>query len=183
LGIEGGKNKFIQIKMKKAKQLLLTATVCLLAGSVSGQGIYEESQARVIEPKQDVFVIPLVADIQIMEDQKRQDYGPYEFEIQSLSITTYDDITSHKNRALYKAMREAEADLIVAATFNVKSDEKGKKLIINISGYPGKYINFRPIKLDKIDDYKWIESVYFPLQHQNYIDAQVKEQEKTKATK
>ncbi|MCL2650808.1 MAG: hypothetical protein FWD60_07265 [Candidatus Azobacteroides sp.] len=144
------------------RKMLLLAAICFFAGNVAGQTVYEESQARLIEPEQSVFIVPLIADIQLVDKGGvRQDFGPYEFDINSLSTTTFMDIDQYKANALYRAAREADADLIVAATFNVKSDAKGKKMIINVSGYPGKYINFRSLKFDKPEDYKWIESVYF----------------------
>ena len=153
--IDIGSRRKVQIR-----KLLLLAAICLFAVNAAGQTTYEESQARLIEPKQDVFIVPLVADIQVMDKQVRQDYGPYEFDINSLSTTSVDDVNQYKANALYRAAREADADLIVAATFNVKSDAKGKKMIINVSGYPGKYVNFRSLKLDKSEDYEWVSVVY-----------------------
>lgn len=161
------------------KQVLIAATL-LFTANVWGQTVYEESQARLIEPKQDVFIVPLVADVQLVDKGVRQDFGPYEFEINSLSSTTFEDISQFKANALYRAAREADADVIVAATFNVKSDAKGKKMIINVSGYPGKYINFRPLKFDKKEDYQWIESVY----PANYLEKEkLKSEEKEKAVR
>jgi len=165
-------------KKVKVGKMLLLAAICFSAVNVVGQTTYEESQARLIEPKQDVFIVPLVAEIQLTGKQTRQDFGPYEFDINSLSTTTITDINQYKANALYKAAREADADLIVAATFNVKSDSKGKKMIINVSGYPGKYVNFRSLKLDKPEDYKWIESAY----PANYLEVEKqKSEEKEKA--
>jgi hypothetical protein len=150
--------------MNGTKKLLLTMLICLLAGNAAGQQIdsYNESQARLIEPKQDVFVVPLVADIQVLDNQTRQDYGPYKYDLKTLVASTFEEaINNIKARALYTAAREADADLIVAATFNVKSDDKVKNLmIVNVSGYPGKYINFRPLNLEKAEDYDWIRVVY-----------------------
>jgi hypothetical protein len=172
--------------MNRTKKLLLAALICLFAGNAAGQQIpaYEESQARLIEPKQDVFVVPLVADIEVLDNQTRQDYGPYRLDPKPLlSTMTFEEIIDNlKARALYMAAREADADLIVAATFNVKPDQKEKVMIINVSGYPSKYINFRPLKLEKAEDYEWIQVVY-PATYRTQAEKQVNEAEKEKAAR
>jgi len=145
------------------RTMLLLTTICFLAGNtVSQTAIPQQSQSRVIEPKQDVFIVPLVADIQVMDKQERQDYGPYPTPVNATpQSATFDDIVTWlKSDALWKANREANSDLIVAATFNIKSDDKGKNYLVTVSGYPAKFINFRSLKLDKIEDYEWISVVY-----------------------
>ena len=148
-------------KMNKIKIMLLLVTVCSFVGNVAGQTVkVEESQTRLIEPKQDVLIVPLVAEIQL-NSQTRQDFGPYEFDIVLDSPTTFEQISNAwKANSLYRATREADADVLVAATFNVKLNVKEKKVIVNVSGYPGKYINFRSLKFDKKEDYEWIQVVY-----------------------
>lgn len=132
--------------------------ICFVATAM-GQTKFEQSQARIIEPKQDVFIKPLVAEIQILNSQTRQDFGPYEYEVSSIDNLSYEQLDNFKTRSLYKAAREADADIIVAATFNARSDEKGKKVIIEVSGFPGKYVNFRTAKKED-GDYEWITTVY-----------------------
>lgn len=145
----------------------------LLGVTAMGQVKFEQSQSRIIEPKQNVFIVPLVAEIEILENQKRQDYGSYEFAISSIETLTYQMLENFKANALYRAAREADADLIVAATFKVISDEKGKKLFIDVSGFPGRYKNFRSADLEK-EEYKWIPVIYPPEGHKDTV-------EKTKA--
>lgn len=129
------------------------------AGNAMGQTKFEQSQSRIIEPKQDVFIKPLVAEIEIMEGQERQNYGPYTFEIRSVETLTFEQLENFKTNALYYATRDADADIIVAATFNSYSDEKGKNIVINVSGFPGKYVKFRTATAAD-GDYEWITTVY-----------------------
>lgn len=143
----------------KALRLLSLLTILLFSANVMGQTQFEQSQSRIIEPKQDVFIKPLVAEIQILNEQIRQDYGPYEYAINSVENLSFEQLENFKTRSLYKAARESQADIIVAATFNARSDEKGKKVIIEVSGFPGKYINFRTAKKED-GDYEWITTVY-----------------------
>lgn len=143
----------------KIFRLLSLLSILLFSTNVIGQTQFEESQSRIIEPKQDVFIKPLVAEIQILNNETRQDYGPYEYNITSVDNLTIEQLENFKKRSLYKAARESQADIIVAATFNSRSDEKGKKVIIEVSGFPGKYINFRTAKKED-GDYEWITTVY-----------------------
>lgn len=133
--------------------------VCAGVGQAWGQTGYQESQSRAIEPKQDVYIKPLVAEIEVLEGQKRQDYGPYTYPIKSVETLTLQDLVDMKAWAVYRAAREADADIIVAATFNLYTDEKGKNMIIELSGFPGKYINFRTASKED-GDYEWITTVY-----------------------
>ena len=110
-----------------------------------------------------------------MNNEARQDFGPYEYEISSIDNLSYEQLDNFKTRSLYKAAREADADIIVAATFNARSDEKGKKVIIEVSGFPGKYVNFRTATKQD-GDYEWITTVY------PYTD-RVNDTGKTKALK
>ena len=147
--------------MQKIVKSALSFVVFALAfvGSAMGQTQFEQSQARIIEPKQDVFIKPLVAEIEIMEGQQRQDYGPYSYPIKSVETLTFDELENIKTRALHRATKEANGDIIVAATFKAYSDEKGKNVIVEISGFPGKYVNFRTASKQD-NDYEWITTVY-----------------------
>jgi len=146
----------------KIRKMLLLAAICLFAVNAAGQALVEHAQSRVIEPKQDVFIVPLVADIQVTDKQVRQDYGPFQFSFDKVAgLTTYEDIVSWlKASALYNANREADSDLIVAATFKITTDAKAKGYVVTVSGYPAKFVNFRSLKLDKPEDYDWISVVY-----------------------
>ena len=149
--------------------------VCCFTVVAMGQTTFEQSQSRIIEPKQDVFIKPLVAEIKIMNNEARQDFGPYEYAISSIDNLSYEQLDNFKTRSLYKAAREADADIIVAATFNARSDEKGKKVIIEVSGFPGEYVNFRTAT-EQDGDYEWITTVYPYTDRVNYTG-------KTKALK
>ena len=139
--------------------LSFVAFALAFVGSAMGQTQFEQAQSRLIEPKQDVFIKPLVAEIEIMEGQQRQDYGPYTYPIKSVETLTFDELENIKARALHRATKEAKGDIIVAATFKTYSDEKGKNVIVEISGFPGKYVNFRTAKKED-GDYEWITTVY-----------------------
>ena len=156
------------MKVKRKLVMLLSITALLfVTTSVWGQSVkvqkvesFEESEALIIDPKQDVYIVPLIAEIEIMDNQKRGEYGPYYFDVLSnRSINDPYVLESYKSRALYLASKDANADLIVAAMLNVKNEVVGGKeqIVVRVSGYPGKYVKFRSAKSD---DVEWIRKVY-----------------------
>ena len=84
-----------------------------------------------------------------------------------------------KARALYRAAKEAQADIIVAATFNARSDEKGQHVIVELSGFPGKYVNFRTASKED-GDYEWLWITTANPYMNSYIN-RINETSKTKA--
>ena len=150
------------------KHILLVTALLFVANAWGQQTVkvqksesFEESEALIIDPKQDVYIVPLVAEIEIIDNQKRGEYGPYYFDVLSnKSINDPYVLEGYKNRALYLATKDAQADLIVAAMLNVKNetDSSGKEqIVVRISGYPGKYVKFRSAKSE---DLGWITTVY-----------------------
>ena len=146
-------------KIVKSALSFVVFALVFVGNAMGQQTQFEQAQARIIEPKQDVFIKPLVAEIEIMEGQQRQDYGPYSYPIKSVETLTFDELENIKTRALHRATKEANGDIIVAATFKAYSDEKGKNVIVEISGFPGKYVNFRTARKED-GDYEWITTVY-----------------------
>ena len=100
--------------MQKIVKSALSFVVFALTfvGSAMGQTQFDQAQARIIEPKQDVFIKPLVAEIEIMEKQQRQNYGPYEYPIKSVETLTFDELENIKKLALHQATVEAKGDII-----------------------------------------------------------------------
>jgi hypothetical protein len=171
--------------------LLLVAAGWLLAGSVMGQNqirsvekyeTFAASGSHVIEPdKEGVWIMPLVAELKILNNQERGEYGPYVIEIQSLEDLRL-NWQSYKSRALYKASKEAKADLLVATLFNAKdtlSVSGNKAVAIWVSGYPAKYTNFHSANPE---DIRWKETVY-PAAEKTKQEATIKKETNTEIIK
>lgn len=158
----------------KTFRLLSLLAVLLFSANAMGQIRVEQSQTRLIEPKQDVFIKPLVAEIHIMNNEVKQDFGPYFFPLSDYNLSSFDQLSYEvieemKKNGLYKAATtEAQeningqtmnADIIVAATYHVETvtKDKEKGVLISISGFPGRYVNF---KSAGDTDYEWITTVY-----------------------
>lgn len=78
--------------------------------------------------------------------------------IQSASALTEGELNNAKAAALYRATELENADVIVGTLFDSYISEKNSKvLVIKLSGFPGKYKNFRSITND---DVNMIKSIY-----------------------
>jgi len=145
---------------------VLLTNVC----SFAQKQIVHQSQSRVIEPMQDVFIRPLVADLEIIK-QELTEYAPvWQCQGMKVSEITNEQLINAKTNALYVAAAREGADIIVAATFEVIShrDEKGQfvdndGLDIIVRGYPAKYVNWHKMG-ESPEDSEWFK---------NLIDAQL----------
>lgn len=155
--------------MKKIVLLVWIAIAAVCEVHAQKEVRYQESQTRVIEPLQDVYVRPLVVDLEVIKED-RQVYGPFP-EILTKDITEISsvELDNAKKNAVYKAAIMDDADVIVAATFDVRTPDKGKGVIITVRGYPAKYVHWRkvtdkgkdPVTGETVNDYDWLENSLF----------------------
>lgn len=133
--------------------MLVIPTIALAQTSADQ---YRQAQTRMLEPMQEVFVRPLVVDLEIIKEE-RQTYTawPWPVDVQKMSVA---DVTNAKINALYMCAKSDNADVIVAPTFFIESDKKGKCLMVTVEGYPARYKNWKVAT--KEEDYQWIEDVY-----------------------
>ena len=143
------------------KTLLIGIALAISATTYAQKVEYRQAQTRVIEPMQDVYIRPLVADLEIIKD-KRQKYMPSsQFLSRKLTDLTMADIEDAKILATYQAAVQEDADIIVGATYEVRNhiDEKGKPseygIDIIVSGYPAKYTNWHKMGENPSDE-KWV---------------------------
>lgn len=145
-----------QHAMKKV--LLVLAAIALVGVSDSfaqkkdqNVKMYEEAQARKVVPEIRTFVTPQICDMQMLS-KSRETFGPYYFQIKSIEDTFNFELRNFQNRALYRAVQESDADAVIEPLFDTYVYEKdGKTLVIELSGYPVKYTNFRPATSAEVD--------------------------------
>lgn len=112
---------------------------------------WEEAQARKVVPEIRTFVTPQICDMQMLS-KSRETFGPYYFEIKSIEQTFNFELWNYQNRALYRAVQESDADAIIEPLFNSYVYEKDSKtLVVELSGYPVRYTNFRPATKGEVD--------------------------------
>ena len=121
---------------------------------------FQQAQTRVIEPLQDVFVRPLVADLEIIKPERQEYPVSWEFSHKKLTEMTVQELEDAKTLAAYKAAALSDADVIVGATFQVRNHtENGKPteygVDVIVRGYPAKYTNWHNMG-SKPEDEKWV---------------------------
>ena len=139
--------------MKKVIACLLMALVCggLTAQAQKkakdlGNKLFEEASAREKMPDVQVFIVPEMADLQMLNTE-RETFGPYQYPlVKDVNSMTNGEIDNAKAIALRNAAMEAGADLIIEPMYNsVVYDNDNQVIWTTLSGYPAKYVNFRKI--------------------------------------
>ena len=143
--------------VKRCFMLLLLVTIGVGGVMAQKKVEYHESQARLMEPKLNVYVKPLIVDLKVLEGQKRVTEGPFLFPDKDVTTMTLEELEKTKTNALYLAAKKYGADIIVAATFDVRTSEKAKGLEITVTGFPAIYSNWRTVEEQ---DYLWIREAY-----------------------
>lgn len=140
------------------KFLLALAMVAMMGTTASfaqkkeaNPKMYEVAQARKVVPEIRTFVTPQICDMQMLS-KSRETFGPYYFPIKSIEETFNFELWNYQNRALYRACQESDADAVIEPLFDSYVYEKDSKtLVIELSGYPVKYTNFRPASKSEVD--------------------------------
>lgn len=119
---------------------------------------YHKQQARIIEPKFQAFMTPLVGDVEVMKEKGRITSEEYIRPINFAAANYEYQIEEAKKYVLFAETKKHDADILIAATYDINTDDVRKGTIsIRVSGYPAKYVNWRPAATD---DYKWINTTY-----------------------
>lgn len=152
-----------RIRENTMKKVFVLLVAMLMSGSVcfaqkdADKKLFEEAGSRDKEPEFKVFVTPQICDVKFLNTE-REEFGPYYFNIDG----TLDEaeLLNAKNRAVHRAMKESDADVIVAMVpHSYVSAENEKVLVVEITGYPAKYVNFRPLGTSDVD-FETIRTVY-----------------------
>ena len=136
----------------------LFAWVGMQQASAQRVAEYQYSQARLIEPLHGVYARPLVANIKVDDKLGRQTYV---YDFTPSEVTALEGkLDNIKARALFRAVtgetdkngvKRAPCDVIVAASFDVKSTGSGTT--VTIIGFPGSYVGWETATPA---DYQWI---------------------------
>lgn len=131
--------------MRTFKKLLFVALgLVMFAGSeVHAQKYvkYRNSQARLAEPVMGVYIKPLIAELKI-DEAKGKIKDVWNFtndEVNSLK----GEVENLRKRALFMSTEKHDVDVIVAASFDISSNDNGEGYTVTVIGYPAKYVNWR----------------------------------------
>lgn len=146
----------------KRKLLTLGLLLIVFPTLLAQVRVYEESQSRIAEPEMKVYVRPLVADLQVLNNQERMTFGPYVYTFENISKLKESDIENYKVTSVFNAAKSMDADIIIGATFSTYIENtEPNTLKIEVIGFPAKYVNFRQAgSEEKVDDYEMIRVAY-----------------------
>lgn len=101
---------------------------------------FTESMARMLEPELIMLLTPLAADLNV-SSEKITYIEKDAFSHLRIDDHTISNLDEYKKLALTNASNAYQADVIVGATINVTTEDN--KLVIQVSGYPATFANFR----------------------------------------
>ena len=148
----------------------------LLVGCVTTTGTtkttYSYSEYRSVQPSQSVATAPLIADLVVSE--KRITYAErINTVITNMSSSEAKALADkEKETVIANAVKTNKADVLVAPIIDIQTDSNGY-LVIEVTGYPASYKNFRNASKDDM----WImEKNQTPKAHH---DSNTSEEKKT----
>lgn len=137
------------------KIFMLALCIISFSGAVQAQKIvkYRNSQSRLAEPKMGVYIKPLIADLKIdMAKGKIRDVWNFTMEeVNSMK----GEVENVRKRALFMSTEKHGADVIVAASFDIVSQDNGDGYMVTVIGYPANYVNWRTATAE---DNEWIKN-------------------------
>lgn len=108
------------------------------------------SQARLIEPSMNVYSKPLIADLVVDQSKRIKNVVPFtNAEVAALK----DDVAEVRAAALFQTIDKLNCDVIVAASFDICTNDEGTGFNVTVLGYPASYQNWRTAQ---DSDLKWI---------------------------
>lgn len=134
------------------KSLMFFVLLSLSVVGIKAQKVerYQSTQARVLEPKAEAYVKPLTVELRIDNSVRQTDVWhltPQQVQAMGGNI---EDIRS---LGIYMSCQKHKCDVIVAATFNLQSEDVSKGYDLTVVGYPASFVNW---KTASPEDYEWI---------------------------
>ncbi|MBR1687420.1 MAG: hypothetical protein IJ710_02685 [Prevotella sp.] len=138
------------------KKILMIIALCT-AGTVATMAQkttvkFQDTQARLLDVNSNAYVKPLTVELQVLTNKRISDVIPLTKD--QVEIEMKGDLTNIRSFAVYRASQLHDCDVIVAATFNVRTNAAGDGYEVNIIGYPANFVNW---KTATQADYEWIK--------------------------
>ena len=140
--------------MKRIFILLIALVSCCLAASAQrGQTSIQETQARLLDVNPNAYVRPLTVEVQVTNEGRITDTWPLTGEqVNALN----GDLANIRSWGVFQSSRKHNCDLIVAATFDFKTDPMNQGMyILTVVGFPANFVNW---KTATDADMEWIKS-------------------------
>lgn len=135
--------------MKKTLLLLFAVVACAVGHAQKSEFRFQDTQARLLDVNSNAYVKPLVVELQVISNKRVSEV--IKLTKQEVEQDMKGDLNNMRSFAVYRASQLHNCDVIVAATFNVRTATDGYE--VNIIGYPANFVNWRTATQA---DYEWI---------------------------
>lgn len=139
------------------KLIVMVSLVLACAGQAAAQQQrvitkkQQFTQARLLDVTSNAYVRPLTVELSVDKSKGRindvWELSPED--VESLK----NDLSNIRSYGVYMSSNKHNADVIVAATFNFRTNDAGTGYILNVVGYPATFVNW---KTADTADLEWI---------------------------
>ena len=136
--------------MKRTILTLFVLALCTLSYAQKTEFRFQDTQARLLDVTSNAYVKPLTVELQVLNTKRVSEI--IKLTKQEVEQDMKGDLNNIRSYAVYRASQLHDCDVIVAATFNIRTAEGGYE--VNIIGYPANFVNW---KTATQADYEWIK--------------------------
>ena len=112
----------------------------------------QDTQARLLDVTSNAYVKPLTVELKV-DKSKGRIRDEWTLTREQAEAEMKGDIVNIRSYAVYMSPQKHNADVIVAATFNFRTNDEGTGYLITVVGYPATFENW---KTADTTDYEWI---------------------------
>lgn len=141
--------------MKTMKKSILTLAVAFvfLAGGYAQKNVrIQDTQVRLLDVNSNAYVKPLTVEL-VVDKSKGRIRDKWSLTREQAESEMRGDWANIRSYAVYMSSEKHNADVIVAATFHIKTDDDGSGYEVTVVGYPANFNNWKTA--DDSDD-EWI---------------------------
>lgn len=135
--------------MKRFSFVMLALMLCCASFAQKTEFRFQATQARLLDVQSNAYVKPLTVELQVVSQKRVSEI--IKLTRQEVEQDMKGDLDNIRSYAVYRASQLHNCDVIVAATFNVRTAGDGYE--VNIIGYPANFVNW---KTATQADYEWI---------------------------
>lgn len=143
-------NQVILEIMKKTLFMMMALVMCSVSYAQKKEFSFQATQARLLDVQSNAYVKPLTVELQVISQKRVSEI--IKLTKQEVEQDMRGDLDNIRSYAVYRASQLHDCDVIVAATFNVRTAGDGYE--VNIIGYPANFVNW---KTATQADYEWIK--------------------------
>lgn len=137
------------------KKLTLFCMFCLVSvvGAMAQKSNVkvQYTQARLLDTQSNGYVKPLTVELKVNDGGRVKDQ--WRIDREDAEAAMNGDITNIRSYAVYLSSQKHDCDVIVAATFNIRTSDDGKYYDVEVVGFPASFVNW---KTATQADYEWI---------------------------